>query len=77
VLKNAPALDMLRYSDHRSFWAYDVPATMITDTAYFRNRFYHCQGGRDSADRLDADFAADVIRAAVGAVAEELEFRQP
>lgn len=29
------------FSDHRNFWAKDLPAVMITDTSFFRNPNYH------------------------------------
>ena len=62
----------LRRSDHASFWMYDYPAMMITDTANFRNANYHCKGGPDTVDTLDHDFAANVIRATVAAAASTL-----
>jgi len=38
----APAsLPGVDFSDHRSFWAHDYPAFMITDTAFYRNKNYH------------------------------------
>jgi hypothetical protein len=30
-----------RFSDHASFWNYGYPALMLTDTAMFRNPYYH------------------------------------
>ena len=56
----------LRRSDHDAFWAKDIPAMMITDTANFRNLNYHCDKGPDSVDRLDHDFAAKVVQITVG-----------
>ncbi|UDQ97183.1 M28 family peptidase [Lentisphaerota bacterium WC36G] len=29
------------FSDHRNFWEINVPAVMLTDTAFFRNKNYH------------------------------------
>ena len=39
------------FSDHSSFWNFDYPAFMITDTAFYRNPNYHTAG--DKADTLD------------------------
>lgn len=39
------------FSDHASYWDAGFPAVMITDTAFFRNRYYHTM--EDTADRLD------------------------
>lgn len=49
---NAPrTLPGVDFSDHRNYWDYDIPAIMITDTAFYRNTEYHQKG--DTADRLD------------------------
>ncbi|MGB0847393.1 MAG: M28 family peptidase [Thiolinea sp.] len=48
-------------SDHRSYWALDYPAVMVTDTAYMRNPYYHT--ARDTADRLDYERMALVVQA--------------
>jgi hypothetical protein len=39
------------FSDHSSFWNFDYPAFMITDTAFYRNPNYHTAG--DRVDTLD------------------------
>jgi len=39
------------WSDHWSFWQQGYPAIMITDTALFRNPYYHTP--QDTSDRLD------------------------
>jgi Zn-dependent M28 family amino/carboxypeptidase len=39
------------WSDHRNYWAKDIPAIMITDTSIFRNKNYHQLS--DTADTLD------------------------
>ncbi len=41
------------WSDHWSFWQFDYPAVMVTDTLPFRNPHYHADG--DTPDRLDYD----------------------
>ena len=39
---NAPvAIPGTDWSDHRSYWPYDIPALMVTDTALNRNANYH------------------------------------
>jgi Zn-dependent M28 family amino/carboxypeptidase len=62
----------LRRSDHASFWDTGVTAMMITDTSNFRYASYHCFDGDDVTANLDPVFASQVVRAAVGAVAETL-----
>jgi len=48
------------FSDHRNFWAKDLPAVMITDTSFFRNPNYHQAG--DLPETLDYRRMAQVIR---------------
>ncbi len=49
---NAPvALAGIDFSDQWSFWQHDLPAVMVTDTAFFRNPNYHRRS--DTADTLD------------------------
>lgn len=55
------------FSDHVNYWDAGYPAVMITDTAFYRNPFYHT--ARDTADTLDYVRMAQVVegvRAAVG-----------
>ena len=47
------------WSDHEAFWAVGIPAVMITDTAPFRNPYYHTRG--DTPDRIDYDRMARVV----------------
>jgi hypothetical protein len=47
------------WSDHWSFWLEDYPALMISDTAPYRNPFYHTP--MDTADKLDYDRTARVV----------------
>jgi Zn-dependent M28 family amino/carboxypeptidase len=47
------------WSDHRSFWEQGYRAIMITDTAPFRNPFYHT--AQDTPDKLDYDRMARVV----------------
>jgi hypothetical protein len=60
------------WSDHEAFWAAGIPAIMITDTAPFRNPYYHTRG--DTPDRIDyermtrvVDGLAAVVRHLAGA----------
>jgi Peptidase family M28 len=48
------------FSDHQSYWQFDYPAVMITDTAFYRNKNYHKPS--DTADTLDYDRMAEVIK---------------
>ena len=68
----SPAIADLRRSDHAAFWDAGFPALMVTDTADFRNRRYHCTSGNDSAETLDTAFLARVTSAVVASVAETL-----
>lgn len=47
------------WSDHASFWEYDYPAIMITDTAPFRYPHYH--SAQDTPDKIDYDRLARVV----------------
>ena len=41
------------WSDHRSFWKFDYPAIMLTDTALFRYPYYHSR--EDTPDKIHYD----------------------
>ncbi|WP_420851341.1 M28 family peptidase [Pseudocitrobacter corydidari] len=57
---NAPSfVPGIDFSDHLNYWQRDIPAVMITDTAFFRNTEYHLKG--DTADRLDYERMAQVV----------------
>lgn len=49
----------IRRSDHASYWYYDFPAIMVTDTAFLRNPHYHRSG--DVYTTLDYDSMARVV----------------
>ena len=53
-------------SDHVSFWENEIPATMWTDTADFRNPNYHRR--TDTPDTLDYDFLASVTKVLIASV---------
>ena len=57
------------WSDHWSFWQFDWPAIMVTDTALFRNPHYHETS--DLPPTLDYARIAQVVQGMVG-VTEEL-----
>ena len=63
-----PTLQGVDFSDHASYWRFGMPAMMITDTSFFRNRNYHEAG--DTPETLDYARMAKVVRA-VQAVAME------
>ncbi len=54
--------ELLR-SDHSAFWKRGLPAVMITDTAEYRNPFYHTRA--DRIETLDFEFMEKVTRATV------------
>lgn len=54
------------FSDHASYWDAGYPAVMITDTAFYRNPFYHT--ARDTAGTLDYGRMAMVVRGVDAAV---------
>jgi hypothetical protein len=67
-----------RLSDHAPFWNHGLPALMITDTAYFRNRNYHGPG--DRAETLDYPFMANLVislESALDGLAEDAAANRP
>jgi hypothetical protein len=67
---NAPSLVQgIDFSDHASYWRLDMPAIMVTDTAFLRNPNYH--ETTDTADTLDYARMAQVVR---GVYAVAMEF---
>jgi Zn-dependent M28 family amino/carboxypeptidase len=53
-------------SDHVSFWENEIPATMWTDTADFRNPNYHRR--TDTPGTLNYDFLASVTKVLIASV---------
>jgi aminopeptidase YwaD len=47
----------VRLSDHSPFWDADIPAVMVTDTAFLRNPNYHQPS--DTLETLDLEFIRD------------------
>jgi hypothetical protein len=55
-----PIVPGVDFSDHMSYWNQDIPAVMVTDTAFNRNVEYHRAG--DTWDRLDYRRMAQVVQ---------------
>ena len=53
------AIRGVRFSDHASYWRYDYPGVMVTDTAFFRNDHYHRPSDKPST--LDYTRMARVV----------------
>jgi len=60
---NGWIMPAVRLSDHASFWDQGFRAVMVTDSAFFRNPYYHT--GADTMDKLDFDFMAEVVESLV------------
>lgn len=56
----------IRRSDHSSYWVYDYPAVMITDTAEYRNPNYH--EPTDTPDTLDYERMALVLEGLIAMI---------
>jgi hypothetical protein len=56
---NGRILPAVRLSDHASFWDQGFKAVMITDTAFFRNPYYHRPS--DTKEKLDYRFMAELV----------------
>lgn len=52
-------VEQVGWSDQWSFWQFDYPGVMVTDTALFRNPHYHTRD--DQPDTLDYDRMAHVV----------------
>lgn len=64
---NAPKwIPGVDFSDHASYWDAGYPAAMITDTAFYRNPFYHT--ARDTPETLDYARMAQVVQGVHAAV---------
>jgi Zn-dependent M28 family amino/carboxypeptidase len=61
-----PIIPGLGWSDHRSFWRHGYKAVMVTDTAFYRNPYYHTAG--DTPETLDHDGLAAVTEGLFGAI---------
>ena len=66
---NAPAaMTGIDFSDHASYWLHDIPALMITDTSFYRNKHYHQP--TDIANTLDYVRMAKVVDGVYAAVSD-------
>jgi len=54
------------FSDHMNFWKFWVPAVMITDTSFYRNKNYHTIN--DTYEKLDYKKMKEVIDATIKSV---------
>lgn len=64
---NAPAkITGIDFSDHRNYWQFDMPAVMITDTSFYRNRNYHTAD--DTYEKLDYQKMKAVVDATLATV---------
>lgn len=63
----------ITWSDHASYWLYDFPAVMITDTSYNRNHNYHTE--HDTWDTLDYDAMAKVVVGVYDATVTHMKVR--
>lgn len=64
---NVPAnLTGIDFSDHLSYWGKGIPAVMVTDSAFYRNRGYHTDRG--TPERLDYTPMAQVVQGLFAAV---------
>jgi hypothetical protein len=57
--------DLLR-SDHAPFWRFEIPAIIVTDTASFRNPYYHTGG--DTINTLDFPFMKKVCQVTLSTI---------
>ena len=55
-----PFLQGIDFSDHLNYWNEGFPALMVTDTAFFRNSYYHQAG--DTYEKLDYRRMAMVVQ---------------
>ena len=60
---NGWIMPAVRLSDHASFWSRGYKAVMVTDSAFYRNPYYHTAA--DTMDKLDFKFMAEVVESLV------------
>lgn len=61
---NAPRfLQGVDFSDHRNYWIFDIPAIMITDTSFYRNKNYHTL--EDTYTKLNYQRMKEVVDAVI------------
>ncbi len=60
---NGWVMPAVRLSDHASFWDQGFKAVMLTDSAFFRNPYYHSPA--DTMDKLDFEYMAELVESLV------------
>ena len=50
----------VRLSDHASFWDRGFKAVMLTDSAFYRNPYYHTPA--DTMEKLDFEYMAELVQ---------------
>ena len=60
---NGWVMPAIRLSDHASFWDQGFKAVMVTDSAFYRNPYYHTAS--DTMDKLDFEFMAELVESLV------------
>ena len=60
---NGWVMPAVRLSDHASFWDQGFKAVMVTDSAFYRNPYYHTPA--DTMDKLDFGYMAEVVESLV------------
>ena len=60
---NGWILPSVRLSDHASFWDNGFKAVMVTDSAFFRNPYYHTSS--DTMEKLDFGFMAELVESLI------------
>ncbi len=58
-IKAPSSLPGIDFSDHLNYWKYDIPAIMVTNTAFYRNKNYHKTS--DTMEILDLEKMSAVI----------------
>ncbi len=61
---NGWPIPSVRLSDHAPFWDAGYPAVMVTDSAFYRNPYYHTV--HDTMETLDFPFMAQLVQGLVG-----------
>ena len=56
----------INFSSHSNYWKYDIPAIMVTDTAFYRNKNYHTSA--DTLKTLNLEKMTQVIDGLVQAI---------
>lgn len=62
------ALPGIDFSDHLNYWSRGMPAIMLTDTAFYRNKAYHTEN--DTMDRLNFSKMQELAEAVAKGIIE-------